>query len=378
MGVYRRFNLQTENGIYMRLNEDYIKQYADDLLNILDGQEYMHTVDFARTMMISQELKANNVIEGIKDDLSIIDEVIEQKDNLSETERKRIINLYHGYQYILTHNQINKESLRELYNQLSDGLLDEYAVKNMGEYYRTKPVYILKGNRIDVEPYEGFQANKIDYNMNQLFDFIHSSDLEKSDIEKFIKSQVMHFYFVYIHPFFDVNGRTSRTTSMWYLLNNHEYPYIIFNRAISFNQRDYEANIVKARAYGDVTLFIKYMLQVVQMEIEKEYVIHSMKENIDYELTKEDDQLLEYILTMRGNITIKDIRYFYNNFNDKKNAKYILDKVQPLIDNHILINKGQTKSFVTEGVPNVRLGVNNELIDVDRSKIKYLKLDKYI
>lgn len=378
MGVYRRFNLQTENGIYMRLNEDYIKPFADDLLNILDGQDYMNTLEFARTMMISQELKANNVIEGIKDDLSIIDEVIEQKDNLSETERKRIINLYHGYQYILTHEQINKESLRELYKQLSDGLLDEYAVKNMGEYYRTKPVYILKGNRIDVEPYEGFKADKIDYNMNQLFDFIHSDDLEKSDIEKFIKSQVMHFYFVYIHPFFDVNGRTSRTTSMWYLLNNQEYPYIIFNRAISFNQRDYEANIVKARAYGDVTLFIKYMLQVVQMEIEKEYVIHSMKKNIDYELTKEDDQLLEYILTMKGNITIKDIRYFYNNFNDKKNAKYILDKVQPLIDNHILINKGQTKSFVTEGVPNVRLSVNNELIDVDRSKIKYLKLDNYI
>ena len=49
----------------------------------------------------------------------------------------------------------------------------------------------------------------------------------------------MHFYFVYIHPYFDVNGRTSRTLAMWYLLNEEAYPYIIFNRAINNNASNY-------------------------------------------------------------------------------------------------------------------------------------------
>ena len=73
--------------------------------------------------------------------------------------------------------------------------------------------------------------------MNQLFEFINNNELEETEINKFIKSQIMHFYFVYIHPYFDVNGRTSRTVAMWYLLNNKNYPYIIFNRAIEFNKK---------------------------------------------------------------------------------------------------------------------------------------------
>lgn len=379
MNKYLKLNLQTEDDAQIRINMDYIKPYEEELLEIIDGQEYMNTLKFARTMMISQELKANNVIEGIIDDLSIIDKVITQrKDNLSETERKRIINLYHGYQYILTHKHINKETLRELYKELSEGLLDKYARTNMGEYYRQKPVYIIKGNRLDIEPFEGMKAEKIDYHMNQFFEFINEQTLESTEIEKFIKSQVMHFYFVYIHPYFDVNGRTSRTTSMWYLLNQKNYPYIIFNRAISFNQREYEQNIIKGRNFGDITLFIKYMIEVVQKELEKEYVIHNIETNTDIYLTKEDKQILEYILTMKGNLTVKDLTQFYNNYNDKKKSKYILEKIQPLIQNKILLNKGNTKSFISQETPNIKLALNRDIIDVDRKKIKHLKLENYL
>ena len=379
MSINRKINLQTEKGLYINFNEKYIKSFEDSLLDILDGQKFMNSLNFARNVMLGQEIKSNNVIEGIKDDLSIIDEVIaDKKDDLSETERKRIINLYHGYQYILTNSSINKDSLKELYSLLSDGLLDSYAHNNMGTYYRTRPVYILKGNRLDAEPYEGFQADKIDYYMEQFFEFIHSDDLEQSPIDKFVKSQIMHFYFVYVHPFFDVNGRTSRTTSMWYLLNKKNFPYIIFNRAIAFSQREYEQNIIKGRSFGDITLFLKYMLESVYKEIEKELIIHSIEVNANILLTKEDKQMLEYFFSMNGNLTIKDLRQVYNIYNNKKNSKFILEKLQYLLDKQILVDKGQTKSFISYNVPNIRLGVNKSFVDVDKTKFKYLKLDKYI
>ena len=378
MSKYIKLNLETEQKTNIKINEDYIKPYAEEVLNILENQDYMKTLKFARSMMISQELKANNVIEGIKDDLSIIDKVITQrKDNLTKIERNRIINLYHGYQYILTHKKINKETLKELYSELSEGILDSYALTNMGKYYREKPVYIIKGNRLDTEPFQGMKSENIDYHMNQFFEFTNSDVLEKTEIDKFIKSQVMHFYFVYIHPYFDVNGRTSRTTSMWYLLNKQNYPYIIFNRAISFNKREYEQNIIKGRNYGDITLFIKYMLKSVQKELEKEYVIHNIEENIDIPISKEERQILEYLLTMNGNLTVKDLTQFYNNYNDKEKSKNILEKIQSLIQNEILINKGNTKSFITPTEPNIKIGLNRELIDIDESKIKHLKLDNY-
>ena len=288
---YIRLNLETSEGTNILVNKEYLKPYEEEIVEFLDGLDYMRELKFARATMVSQEIKSNNVIEGIKDDLSIIDNVITQrKENLSEQERKRIINLYHGYQYILTHKNINKDSLKELYQLLSENILDPRDRVRMGEYYRTAPVYIIKGNRLDTEPFMGMNENKIDYHMDQLFEFINNNTLEENEINKFIKSQIMHFYFVYIHPYFDVNGRTSRTVAMWYLLNNKNYPYIIFNRAIAFNQKDYEPNIIKGRNFGDITLFLKYMLISVEEELGKEYVIHNIEANandLQYSMTSD-------------------------------------------------------------------------------------------
>ncbi len=372
--------LETNEGTNIRINREYIKPQEEEILEFLDGLDYMKTLKFARSMMISQEIKSNNVIEGIKDDLSIIDKVITQrKEDLSQTERQRIINLYHGYQYILTHKTINKDTLKELYQLLSENILEPRDKKRMGEYYRTAPVYIIKGSRLDVEPYMGIDETKIDYHMNQLFEFINDDTLEKTEIDKFVKSQIMHFYFVYIHPYFDVNGRTSRTVAMWYLLNNKNYPYIIFNRAIAFNQKNYEPNIIKGRTYGDLTLFIKYMLESVEQELEKEYIIHNIEENTNEYLSKYDLQMLEYLLTMNGNITIKDLITIYNRYNSKeKITKTLEEKIKPLIDKKILIPKRNTKKLITPTIHNMEISLNPELIELDKNKIKHLDINKYI
>lgn len=380
MSNFIKLDLETNEGANIRVNTDYIQPYKEELEQFLDGLEYMKKLKFARSMMISQEIKSNNVIEGIKDDLSIIDKVITQrKENLSEQERQRIINLYHGYQYILTHKTINKDTLKELYDQLSENILDPRDKIRMGKYYRTAPVYIIKGNRLDVEPFMGINENKIEYHMNQLFEFINNNELEETEINKFIKSQIMHFYFVYIHPYFDVNGRTSRTVAMWYLLNNKNYPYIIFNRAIAFNKKNYEPNIIKGRNYGDITLFIKYMLTSVEKELEKEYLIHSIEETTKEYLSKYDLQMLEYLLTMNGNITLKDLLTTYNRYNEKENTERVLEeKIKPLIDKKILVEKGTTKKCITNDIQNKIIRLNPEIIEVDNSKIKHLDINKYI
>lgn len=208
----------------LHVNYDYLEPYKDDVLRFLDGEDKLKTLRFAKRAMMSQEIKANNTIEGIADDLSLIDEVIKNKATLSEIERKRIINLYHGYQYILTHSDINKESLRELYSLLSDDILSSYDQKSLGEYYRTKPVYIIKGNNLGNDYYEGVNPENIDNYMNNLFEYINSSFLSDTEINSFIKSQIMHFYFVHIHPYPDVNGS---------LVKNATYPHNAYKLGFS-------------------------------------------------------------------------------------------------------------------------------------------------
>ena len=376
MENFEILDLEYKKGNNFRVNNEYLESYKIELLKFLNGQDDMKTKSFAKQVMMLQEIKANNSIEGINNDISIIDEVINSNSLQSLKERKKIINLYQGYQYILEHKDINKESLKELYSILSDGLLESYDLSNMGEYYRNKPVYILKGNHLNLEPYKGMDENKLDYYMDLLFEYINNIDKNNCEIDYFIKSQIMHFYFVYIHPYFDVNGRTSRTVAMWYLLNNESYPYIIFNRAIAFAKREYERNIIKVRNSGDMTLFLKYMLVSVEKELEKEYLIKSIKSKSKYELTKEDLQILEYFISMKSHLTVKDLATTYNYYNEYKKINDIFrTKIMPLIDKEILVVNGYTSRSKQS---NMNLRLNEELISVDESKVKNLNLSKYI
>lgn len=367
--------LEFEPGVPLRYSEGLIAPACEELLELLDGEDYMRSLSFAKKMMMSQEIKSNNTIEGINDDLSVIDEVIKTKSSIPPDECKRIVNLYHGYQYILTHKTIDKEHLKELYEILSDGLLDEYAKENMGEFYRQRDVYIMKGRRL-TEMFNGADADKIDYYMNQFFAFINNSS-KGNDLDAFITSQIMHFYFVHIHPFFDINGRTSRTVAMWYLLNNNEYPYIIFNQAIAFAKKEYEKAIICGRSTGDISLFLKFMISHVEVELEKEHVIHSIKENSTEPLDKEELQLINYILTMKGEKTAKELATFYNSYNHPRKPKiFFTEKVAPLIEKGVILNKGNTKGYIADGIPNMRLGLNPDLVSVNPNKVKHLSLER--
>lgn len=380
MSQLTKLDLETMGGHNLYLDKDYLRPYEDELLSQLDGEGYMQTIGFAKSVMMSQELNANNLIEGIKNDISIIDEVIRRKkSNLSESQKRRIINLYHGYRYILTHKRINEDSLRKLYSLLSEDLLEASDIKRMGDYYREAPVYILKGSHISDDYFMGAPHEKVPYFMQQYFDFANNLEMETNDIDIFLKSQIMHFYFVYIHPYFDVNGRTSRTVAMWYLLNKEAYPYIIFNRAISYARQEYEENIIKGRTHGNITLFLKYMLTSVERELEKEYLVWNIEENANITLTKEETQLLEYFVTMKGNLTAKDLMAFYCNYNGPTKPLQLLEeKIMPLIEKGILVNGGSTKSFIARDTPNIILGINKKNLDVNPQKVKHLNLERYI
>lgn len=145
--------------------------------------------------------------------------------------------------------------------------------------------------------------------------------MSKADL--FIKSQIIHFYFVYIHPNYDINGRTSRTTSMWYLLNNQSYPFIIFNRAIQLYKTEYYKVIREAKEYSNVTFFLKYMMDHTREELEKDYIINMIKDNCNYDISTIDYQSLHYILSMKGIKTYIDFAQFYNSQNEKRKYMYL-------------------------------------------------------
>ena len=245
----------------------------------------------------------------------------------------------------------------------------------MGEKYREAPVYILKSGRLDDSMDEGIPYKKIEEYMDSYFEFIDTFKVDDSQTEEFIKSQIMHFYFVYIHPFFDINGRSSRTIAMWYLLNKEVYPYIIFNRGINFDS-NYDRVIGTSITRLDITEFLKYMLISVKKELEKEYIIHNLDSQSERQWHTIDYQALNYFLALNGEKTVLDYATTYNRLNTKKNTKTIFENMLlPMIEDETLKITRTTKKNMFENVPNLVLELNKDKVnEINLEKVKRLKL----
>lgn len=374
--MYTLTRFKRDENKYIGINMESLKEEKESLEDFVINEPLINKKDFTKTDF-PQEIKFNNAIEGIDDEIKDIEKILNRSFISVNRDKKRIINLYKGYKYILKHKDINKESLKELYEILSSDLLVENDKNRMGEYYRKGPVYILRGNSLE-RFFNGVDYKNIDEYMNVLFDYINS-DNDNSDIDSFIKSQIIHCYLVYIHPYFDVNGRTSRTLGMWYLLNNDNQTYMTFNRSISFLKGKYDKSLVKLRETGDMTVFLKYILEAEKLELEKEYVINNIEKNINKKLSNEEYLMLEYFLSMNGHLTLLDLISMYNNFNNKKKKHLVLEEdIKSLLEQGILKTTSNTKHNIADGIINKRIILNEELLDIDKSKIKKLKIDKYI
>ena len=348
---------------------------VEDLNFCLEDKTFLDNIDFSKKVMFSHEIKSNNNIEGITDDIDVIRGVIEKQKEIKDVEkRNRIINLYKGYQYILGAGDIDKESLRELYSILSEGLLSKEEQRDMGEYYRLRSGIILHKGRLDDSYEETMDVKYVNEFMDKLLEYINTGNNLDTTTEYFIKSQIMHFYFVYIHPYFDINGRTSRTVAMWYLLNNKCFPYIIFNRAIKNEFPKYDEAIIEAKRYGNVTYFIKNMLISVKKELEKEFIIEDIRKSVSVKLSTIDYQTLNYILSMKGITTLLDFTRVYNRDNDKKRAFDIYrEMILPLLDKQVIEFVRYTNKSYGGNSKNFEFKLNERNINRDEKYLKYLK-----
>lgn len=381
--VYLPLQLTGDRKLY--INSDRFQILKEDLEKFLDGEKYMNSKSFSEKVLLSHEIQSNNVVEGYKDDVETVKEVINDSLEIKDPKkRQRILNLYRGYKYILEGKDINKDNLKTLYSILSEGLLDSNDLSNMGEYYRNNDVFIYFSDRLDMgsekddlgTKYDmGIKAEYIDEYMNKLFDYIQSNNSNRTPTDYYIKSQIIHFYGVYIHPYYDINGRTSRTMSMWYLLNNEVYPYVIFNRGIKLQKNKYYLVIRDVKKYCNISFFINYMLENVKVELEKEYIMHGIASSTSSKLTSLDYQTLNYILSMKGLKTVSDFTSFYNHYNDKKRQKEIFERmIVPLIDKGIIQEVRKTNNNIYGNTSNFLFELNPSRVDNNPEKIKQLKL----
>jgi Fic family protein len=113
--------------------------------------------------------------------------------------------------------------------------------------YRTNQVYIRNSMHVPLNPDAVLDA------MSAL------SALMREESDAFVRAVLGHFFFVYIHPFMDGNGRTARFTMNSQLVTGG-YPWIV----VPVDRRDeYMASLEKASVEEDIEPFVRFICSLV-------------------------------------------------------------------------------------------------------------------
>lgn len=237
---------------------------------------------------LSTEIKATNDIEGVYSSRREIKEAIQNRQN----DKLRFSSLISKYQVILENpHRITFESstdIRELFDDIISSEIDD---KNQpdGDIFRRDSVDIV--NHQDKVIHRGtLPESYIIKEMGQALTILNDETLVIP-----IRVAIFHYYFGYIHPFYDGNGRTNRFISTAYLAKYfHPLVALRLSAVINNNKKEYYDAFKMTTAEingGDVTHFIIAFVLLIEKTIDNATELLDKRIN---RLTEEKQKLEQF------------------------------------------------------------------------------------
>lgn len=210
-------------------------------------------------------LRKQNRIKTIHSSLKIEGNILTEEQITALIENKRVIGPEKDVLEVL--NAINVYEKLDSYNFSSDKSFLKAHFELMNQLieisgkYRNQGVGIVKGTIVEhiAPPFEN-----VPHLMKDLFEY-----LKDSDELTLIKSCVFHYEMEFIHPFLDGNGRMGRLWQTLILMS--EYPvfeFLPFETLICKTQDEYYKSLALSDKSGKSTIFIEYMLDVIEKSLE--------------------------------------------------------------------------------------------------------------
>lgn len=325
----RKYNIllsHRELDDYLRFKEDYIidNKIETSLLSwnsnkiflyksrelsskIYDYYEFLKAEDISDSInhevligIICSELEGTLQIEGVNTTRKQIEKIIKEN-NPKSLNDKIIINMLNGFNYISSTKEFNKETLKNLYIKLSDGCLNKDD--EIGDaYYRNDVIY--------VSDYTGCPVDSIDSCMESLFKYINDNLDTKDSYLKLLLPFIAHYYLLYIHPYFDYNGRTARMVQIWIFMLTNNIPAFYLSEAINDNKNEYYKAIENTRnSRNDLTYFITYLMDLINLYSIIEKNLDDIKTGIENEGDSITINELHYLKRIIVNKNIKWFNY---------------------------------------------------------------------
>ena len=275
--------------------------------------------------ILSNELYKTNKIEGIESSKSQIYSLLKENGKLNKKENK-LDGIIKKYKDIMENNFEDTEhidslsSFRKIYDEMFEDFEKSGNYKLDGKYFRKDIVKVINGlgNIIHIGV-NGEEA--IEKNIESLIQFMNIKD-----IPFLVKASISHFFFEYIHPFYDGNGRFGRYLLSLYLARKLDnLTAFSVSYSISRNLDDYYKSFVEVEDinnYGEITFFVENILKTIKngqemiIELLNDSVMrfkHSMEilDELTKELSEKENIILQIYLQ----------NYLFNDFEELTNVE---------------------------------------------------------
>ena len=291
--------------------------------------------------ILSNELYKTNKIEGIETVKSEIHTSL--KDNRKANKKvNKLDGIIKKYKDIMEKNFKDTQhidslsSFRKIYDEMFEDFEKSGNYKLDGKYFRKDTVKVING--LGKTIHIGINGEEaIEKNIEDLIQFMN-----RKDIPFLVKASISHFFFEYIHPFYDGNGRFGRYLLSLYLARKLDIlTAFSVSYSISKNLDDYYKSFVEVEDvnnYGEITFFIENILKTIKsgQEMIIELLSDSiMKFNHSMEILKEITKKLSEKENIMLQIYLQN--YLFNDFEEITNAElsYIIgDLTQQTINKY--------------------------------------------
>lgn len=339
-------------GEILRLVEKFYKTY-EQFLYTVNTVPPVVLYQFTR-LSIVEEVKSTNDIEGVHSTKKEIREIIEKKG----THYHRLQSVVHQYLELLGEEEIKFDTCQDIRNFYDDFTHQEITRENPqnrldGSLFRKEPVQIQAATGKTI--HQGlYPESRIIEALNQALRILHSEEYPL-----LIRLALFHYFFVYIHPFYDGNGRTDRFITSYFLSRKfHRLLAVRLSIYIKRNQSRYyhmleEADSEKNR--GDMTPFVMGFLEILIGSTEDTIGVLSRKNEQmrKYESRIDAFQLKDKLLK-EIYITLLQAALFYGEGISMadlmkvtgKNRGTIQKRIDEIPGNHLIVTKaGKTNYY---------------------------------
>lgn len=251
-----------------------------------------------------EELYNTNELEGIR---SSREEIARSTKEVlfNRKTKQRFESMIKSYMRLLQ-NDIRfpkvPQDVRLIYDDITNGEIETQELPD-GDIFRKDTTYILKKSGTGKVVHQGITPeSEIIHKTNDLLKFLNDNE----EIPTIIKVAVGHYYFGYIHPFYDGNGRTSRFISSMYLCADFgNSSALSLSRGCNKYRNKYlEAfeitNSIKSR--GELNCFIESFITIILKAL--------IQMNAELKEKSELLQIAQKKLKMEPRLTDKDQIYF--------------------------------------------------------------------